>query len=373
VCLALFALAVPDRVGFGQSRRETTAGESRRVVACVARHVDYVRSSVQSAGTAAPQLLLTNPRNGTPTHNLTGLREGDLVQHVGRRVEIVGTLEPSRTTPVLSTVEGAAVVGSVNSERPPAAGITPDGAAAHEPADAVSTTVPAGKVAEPARVSDPAYLVPSLPSMNVSSFRGVAGGCPPPPDNAQSLARVTPTDQPGGLQPQVAAAVGDGREAIVVRGCLVRQTAGGTARTPQVGPSDSFALTQAVVVRPESPTARGAMPGSGPAVAGSGTVAGAVGTTGAAPVDAGMQSFRLVMSSNESRQLTQHVGDRVEVSGVLDADSIDPPPARAAESSRPAPPPAGRVQVAPMEVAHVSTPVRRITVSSFRPLGGACN
>ena len=370
VGVAAIALAGLSSSGFAQDRRAAPAArESTTIVACVARSADYVRAATAAAG--GPQFLLADVRSGTPTHNLTGLREQELLPYVGQRVEITGTLERARTTPVLTTAEGA-VTGSVNTELPPAAGVTPEGAGAHEPSDAVTATVPAGRVAEPARVSDPDYLVATLPGLNATSFRRVDGTCPPlKADRSSTEASSRAAEQrPPTSVPPPQASRADRLERVMARGCLVRQTAGGTALTPQSSPADVLVLANASLVAAPADPSRGAVPGSAPADAGSGTVAGAAGTRGQAPVDAATMAFTLSVASGDTRELLQHVGDRVEVTGTLEPGSSDRAGERPVPQEQPA---AGRVQVAPVEVAHVSTPARRILVTTFRALGGACN
>ena len=375
--------AVLATAAFAQNRRGNSAGEQITVVACVARQADYVRASGPASGSTGPQLLLTDTRSGTPKHAVMGLREAELLGHVGYRVEIRGTVERARTTAVTTTAEGT-VTGSVNNGRAPAAGITPDGAAAHEPADALAATVPTGRVAEPTRTSDPDYLVASLPGLNATSFRRVAGACPPPVDIKQGVpverAQTTDASRPTTRTPAArdislaqGARTGTTDDVIVARGCLVRQTPGGTALTPQASPADAFVLSKASLVRPQEVAVRGAVPGVTLADAGSGTVPNTAGTTGVAPIDVATQSFRLDVSPEELQQLTEHVGDRVEVTGVLAPASPGGAAARRGEEGARATPEPGRVQVAPIEVGHVTTPVRRITVTAFRALGGACN
>jgi hypothetical protein len=367
--------AVTATAAFAQNRRGTSAGEQITVVACVARQADYVRASVPASGSTGPQLLLTDTRSGTPRHTVMGLREAELLEHVGHRVEIRGTVERARTTAVTTTAEGV-VTGSVNNGRAPAAGITPEGAAAHEPADALAATVPTGRVTQPTRTSDPDYLVASLPGLNATSFHRVAGACPPPaeqsPITTADTSPSTQTPAARGVSLAQGSRAGATDDIVVARGCLVRQTPGGTALTPQSSPVDAFVLSKASLVRQQEVAARGAVPGVAPADAGSGTVPNAAGTTGVAPVDVATQSFRLDVSSEELQPLTEHVGDRVEVTGVLAPASPEGAAARRRDEGARVTEP-GRVQVAPIEVGHVTTPVRRIAVTAFRALGGACN
>jgi hypothetical protein len=374
-CVAGIALAALPSAGLAQDRRAAASSpESMTVVGCVARSADYVRTTAPADGAA--QLLLTDVRSGSPTYNVTGLREQELMSLVGQRVEITGTLERARTTPVVTTAEGA-VTGSVNSERPPAAGVTPDGAAAHEPSDALAATVPTGRVSTPARVSDSAYLVATLPGLNAASLRRVAGACPPPPavGSQPAAATASPGEQrPVSPAPSQQRARAERLEPITARGCLVRQTPGGTALTPQSSPSDVLVLADASLLAAPVNGARGAVPGSTPGDSGSGTVPAPAATGGQAPVDAGTAAFTLFLSSADVRELVQqHVGDRVEVTGMLVASAGNETADPRRIAAQPEAAGAGRVQVAPVEVAHVSTPARGIAVTAVRPLGGACN
>jgi hypothetical protein len=359
-----FLIGVPSG-GFAQDRRaEATGGrDAITVVACVVREADYVRSTAPEATAAAgTQLLLANAQSGAPTYSLTGIREEELTQQVGQRVEISGTVEPARTTPILTTADGNRT-GSVKTEGPGAAGITPEGAAAHEPSDAVATTVQAGKVNPPAnKVSDPAYQVATLPRLNASSFRRVAGTCATPP--TERTASVTPAaSQVTTARPSPSPATS---QTVTARGCLVRQTQDGTALTPQSTGLDSLVLSKASMADSRPSAVVSAVPGSAPSGSGSGTVPNAVATTGATPDDNGSLSFRLATAPGKAGELTQHVGERVEVVGTIDEEPR--PVAEAAGASA-----GGREQPAAPKVAHPSAPARLITVTTFRAVGGACN
>jgi hypothetical protein len=363
--LTLSVLIADAPEGFAQDRRTAAPGGSDPVtiVACVVREADYVRSTApEASGATAPQLLLANAQSGTPTYSLTGVREAELTQQVGQRVEISGTVEPARTTPVLTTADGTRT-GSVKAETVGAAGVTPDGAAAHEPSDAVATTVQAGKVTEPAnKAGDPAYQVATLPRLNATSFRRVAGTCATPPKE------TTASVAPAGTQVAPASTSSSPSpvsQAITARGCLVRQTQDGTALTAQSTAIDSLVLTKASMSDSRPGAVISAVPGSAPSGNGSGTVPNAVATTGAAPVDNGSLAFRLA-AAGKIAELTQHVGERVEVVGTIQEEPR--PVAEAAGAAT-----TGRAQPAASNVAHPSAPAKVITVTTFRALGGSCN
>ena len=73
--------------------------------------------------------------SGIPTYSVTGVREAALAAHVGRRMAITGTIERARTTPLLTTADGARS-GAVATTEAGGAGVTPEGASVHEAADA---------------------------------------------------------------------------------------------------------------------------------------------------------------------------------------------------------------------------------------------
>lgn len=353
-----------------QGRAQTATGDVVTIVACVVREGDYARLSTTSptAG-GATQLLLANAQTGLPSHSLTGLRESELSAQIGKRIEVSGTVERARTTPVLSTADGTRS-GQVTSEAPGATGVTHEGAAAHEPADALSSTVRAGKVAEPsARVADPSYRAATLPRLNATSFKPVSGSCAMPTSNAAASAPTSPVAaQSTSARPSAAAPT---VESITARGCLVRQTGSGTALTPAKDGRDPLVLANAVLVSTEAAASRSGVSGSAASASGSGTVPDTTGTSGRAAVDAATMSFALETAAAELPKLAEHVGERVEVSGTLRTEEAparaEPAPAPAARTAE-----AGRGQPAP-DVAHPSAPARSITVTAFRLVGGSCN
>ena len=206
----------------------SATGDVVTVTACVVRESDYARSTgPQSAGAPELQLLLANAQTGMPSHSVTGVREADLSQHIGQRVEISGTVERARTTAVTSTADGARA-GVITKEAPGAAGVTPEGAAAHEPADALAATVQTGKAGEPdPKSADPAYRLATLPRLNATSYKRLAGACAKPAGEQTASARPLVTETPAGM---VSQPVARAAESITARGCLVRQTPGGTLR-----------------------------------------------------------------------------------------------------------------------------------------------
>jgi hypothetical protein len=258
----------------------------------------------------------------------------------------------------------------VNRDTPGAVGVTPDGAAAHEPSDALSATVPAGGVARPARGEEREEVVDALPALNAASYRAIDGDCAAPPSRASAVgaraaAQVT-SPAPAAAAPQAQQATA-APQPVTVRGCLARQTASGTALSPQAGTSDALVLTKAMLGNVTPQTARGAAPGSSGDERGSGTVPRPVGTSGA-PVDAATLTFSLHVQANQRQQLLGHVGEQVELVGIV---AEEPAAGAAAEAGSAVI--AGRAEASKSDPAHPSAPARAITVSSFRAIGGTCN
>jgi hypothetical protein len=338
VTIAVLTLGVPD-----EAPAQSKGPEAVSLVACVAREADYPRATTEGAIDRS-QLVLTAVGSTTPTHALTGVRERELASHAGRRVEVSGTIEQPRSTPVLATVEGART-GSVDTGPAGATGVTPDGAAAHEPSDALGATVKARPVA-PAVTNpdDPAYRAATAPRLNVTTFRVVEGACLSPATAATTTSQpasvaAVPTPQP---QPPV------GPRKVIARGCLMRLTPGGTASTPQRDSNDAVVLTQASLNDEGTPVPSTAVPGNGPTDRGSGTLPSPAPTSGVSTA-AGTLTFALAVRREAMPKVTPLIGDRVEVVGVLE-DQPTPTPDR----------------------AHTSAPIGRIAVSELRPMGGAC-
>jgi hypothetical protein len=183
---------------------------------------------------------------------------------------------------------------------------------------------------------------------------------------------------------------------VTVTGCLVRQTGLGAAYTPAVGANQNgeLVLTKAAMNgeqrRPASPDSRTAVPGSSPSGSGTGTINNTAGA-GQAPVDATERSF--VVAGGRGADLNKLVGQRVELVGMLEeevptgtsgttARATGSTPAttdrdRQRGSAAPAGPtgsagPGSRSEGDAAPVAHPSAPLQRLTVSSFRPVGGTC-
>lgn len=371
VCLsssfALLAAAVLVPATAHGQQNSAPADERATVVACVVRQQDYVRTPSAPDRSDPSHLLLIDAGSGRPRYNLTGLREAEMAVHVGQRVEVSGSVEQPRRTPVVTTVD-ATRPGSVNRDTPGAVGVTPDGAAAHEPTDAVAASVPTGRVAEPARVSDPDYVVETLPALNVTSYRRVDGACDMPAraeaaaPAGQTVAQAAPP--PAGARPQVQAAAAP--RPMTVRGCLARQTAGGTALSVQAGTDDALILTKALFADgADGTTGRAAAAPSGER--NSGTVPEAVGTAGAS-ADASTLSFALTTQSGQREPLLKHVGEIVEVTGLVGEEA---PSGAAVEAGGPVI--AGRAEAAKTDPAHPSAPLHSIAVTAFRAVGGSCN
>ena len=332
--------------------RETASGNPEiTAIACVWPETDITRTSDASTAPSG-QLLLVDVASGVPTYSVTGVREAGLVPYVGRRVEVTGTIERARTTPVLTTADGARA-GAVTTEAG-AAGVTPDGASAHEPADALTAGVRTAAVDNPAlRAVDPATRVAVLPRLNASAFRAVEGMCPPPPRPATQAIAATAGNgpAPGAPLAQARQSAAPRMQQLTIRGCLARQTATGTALTPQRDTRDRLVLTNAVSTDLQPQDVRGAVPGSSPGGSGSGTVPQPAATSGGASSAATPVTYVVVTPAASMRELTQYVGERVEITGTTgDAD---------------APPPSS-------ETAHPSAPTREIAVKAFRALGGSC-
>jgi hypothetical protein len=341
------AAALVTTLGIADETSAQDKGASRddvTLVACVAREADFPRATVEGAIDRS-QVVLTAVDSTTPTHALTGLRERELAGHAGRRVEVSGTIERPRSTPVLTTAEGART-GSVTTGAAGATGVTPDGAAAHEPADALGATVKAGPV-PPAvtNADDPAYRAATVPRLNVTSFRVVAGTCLNPAAAASTTSRPSPV----AVVPPVQAPAAPAPREVIARGCLMRLTPGGTASTPQRGSEDPLVLTQASLNDDRTPTTSAAVPGAGPTDRGSGTVPSPAPTRGSVTTDAAKLTFALSIGREGLSKVTPLIGDRVEVVGVLEDQSTSPP-----------------------DRAHTSAPIGRIAVSELRPMGGAC-
>jgi hypothetical protein len=145
-------------------------------------------------------------------------------------------------------------------------------------------------------------------------------------------------------------------EQAKVVGCLARQTPDGAAPTPEQPRNDSsmpFVLTRARLVDAASGTA---VPGTSPSTNDTGTIAGAVART---PTPGPVRERSFTLTGGDAAMLAKQVGQRVEVTGTISrATAASASPKSGAHTTT--------------ETAHPSAPAERLTVVSFRPVGGAC-
>jgi hypothetical protein len=114
-----------------------------------------------------------------------------------------------------------------------------------------------------------------------------------------------------------------------------------------------FVLTRARLVEPAAKTA---VPGTSPSTNDTGTIAGAMART---PAPALVRDRSFTLTGGDAAMLAKQVGQRVEVVGTVSRPN-------AASAS----PKSGAHTTT--DTAHPSAPVERLTVVSFRPVGGAC-
>jgi hypothetical protein len=131
---------------------------------------------------------------------------------------------------------------------------------------------------------------------------------------------------------------------VTLAGCVARQTGAGTANTAAAAGTAAGPLLLTRVVTPPGGPGQGAVPGTAPTGSDTGTI-GARSTPD--PGNANERSYELTGTSTAG--LDEHVGKRVEIIGTL----VESKPVSA-------------------DTAHPSSPRGRVTVISFRPLGGAC-
>ena len=291
-----------------QAAQNPAQKESREqpvtTVGCLATEADFVRAngmrpSIPGVDLSSQVVIIA--ASGA-VFSVNGTRERDLLTRVGSQVEVSGTLEGWTSDTSLERVPEDVPLGG-----------------AHEPSDAPV-----------ARVEGPVLTPPSLPRINVRSFRAVDGECTPlvrnTPDRNAARDDERPTRRiPASSTPAV--------ERVRVQGCVLRDPSG----------SERLVLSQATIRRPDYATG-GAVPGSAPSGTGSGTTPAprVVGASGAA------QSFYLLGQETLTVPL---LGSRAEVLGTLGADDAA----------------AGRGAT-----GHPSAPVRALTVESVRSIGGAC-
>ena len=140
-----------------------------------------------------------------------------------------------------------------------------------------------------------------------------------------------PADEPAG-------------DRVTLAGCVARQTGAGTANTAPTAGTAAGPLLLTRVVAPAAGPGQGAVPGTAPTGSDTGTIGARAKPD---PGDANERSYELTGASIAG--LDEHVGKRVEIIGTL----VESKPVSA-------------------DTAHPSSPRGRVTVVSFRPLGGAC-
>jgi hypothetical protein len=153
-----------------------------------------------------------------------------------------------------------------------------------------------------------------------------------------------------------------------VVGCLARQTADGAAPTPEQPRNDAmpFMLTRARLVD----VARTAVPGTSQSTNDTGTIAGSVAR---APNPALVRERSFTLAGGDATMLAKHVGQRVEIVGTVSrvaASSGTAASGATASGTASASPQSGAHTTT--DTAHPSAPAERLTVVSFRPVGGAC-
>ena|SRR5687767_7560372 len=157
---------------------------------------------------------------------------------------------------------------------------------------------------------------------------------------------------------------------IALTGCVTEQTSAAVATS---GNSEAkheglnLLLTKASAAT--RPVDASAVPGSRPSGSGSGTIAATpdsrTRSTGAGE-PAGMT---YALAGSQASQLARYVGQRLEVVGTIDPESLPKPPPP--ESGRNVTATGGRTEPTTTATAHPSAPPRFI-VTSFRPVAGVC-
>ncbi len=132
---------------------------------------------------------------------------------------------------------------------------------------------------------------------------------------------------------------------VTLAGCVARQTGAGTANTAAAEGTAAGPLLLTRVVEPAAGPGQGAVPGTAPTVTDTGTI----GARASQPTPGIGNERSYELTGTSTAGLDEHVGKRVEIIGTL----VESKPASA-------------------NTAHPSSPRGRVTVMSFRPLGGAC-
>lgn len=368
-------VAQTPAVAPADARDAGRAGDRITVVGCVVYEADYAARTAaprvrDASGADAAEFAIVPVEGAGPPFIVTGRREAELSPHVGRRVEVAGTVELARVADMPAADAGAAASRPTSGDAgggqllpgtaPGAAGVTPEGSPAHEPGDARPGTGPpdrAGSVA--ATVIDLA----ELPRLNVVSIRRVDGACDRPPASTGETPPSAPSEQheqsrsiAAGVAPPSDTASRTGATAPVTAiGCLMRATPTGPAISATEG---ELTLTRATLLgrdRDEraagSAGDTGTLPASLPAAGGSDDRAFLLAADGAADLE----------------ELARHVGQRVSVVGVVEEGTI-----RSSDSG-PASGVTGSETAANAESgAHPSAASDRFRVASFRVVPGNC-
>ena len=336
-------------------RAQQTEPSTITVTGCVVPERDYAASrglARTSADEPVQQLVVIVDRGATSAGDdayvLSGREEGALAKSVGRRVEIRGVLERDATA---ALPPGSPRRTTATTTPPGDAGVTPDGAAAHEPSDAA---VPRRDDADPSRAAaDRAANVSELSLLSVRSARTLDERCNVPV-TARSTAPAGNVNARGNPSPVPAAADGRARERaeapspMTFTGCVARYE-------PSDG-SSPFLIVVGPNTQEARPASGSAVPGSLPSGSGSGTI----GTTGSPRTStAPPPSYRL---KGDEADLAQYVGQRVAIAGTVER--------AAAPASSPST--GARAEPAPSGGAHPSAPSQQIVVTSVRAVDRMC-
>ena len=155
---------------------------------------------------------------------------------------------------------------------------------------------------------------------------------------------------------------------VTVTGCVVRQTGDGAALSANA--EGNLVLTKAVVATAQRNRPASAVPGSSPSGSDSGTIP--VRPVSPTPENGSPladKSFDLVGPS--ASRLAGLIGQRVEIIGTLVREEKPATVATTGGAGRQGG--AGsRAEAGAPSVAHPSAPVERVTVMTFRAIGGGC-
>ena len=325
---ALFWRSEPAVVAQNASARATVTG-------CLVEEREY--AGARGLASAAPgdqsttQLVIIPdpPANAgaaasagrVSAYALTGPRENGLATGSHHRVVLEGVIEGGLTgAPAPPSAADTALTPTG------AVGVTADGGPAHEPTDAAGETRAGARTRLP---DERPVSVNELDRINVTTARVLDDTCglPRMPVTTAESRPADAVQSPTPGTPSTPATF-----ASTITGCLVRRDADDS--------SASGVLTLLAYPRDERPfLTRGAVPGSFPSGSGSGTV----GTAGVAAGNAEPIAYRV---TGDESALAGYVGQRIEVTGVVDPTAGD--------------------------TAHPSATRRAIRVTSFRAASGSC-